>query len=319
MINCESFASPLGSSSINAFFLRDGVETIIIPRDTKILFDGYQMIANQINSLNANYIDSNLSVFNTPYYNYRYVISEQLKRFFGDKWTGYEEEDFKIFLSSAQNITIYGSGYIPKLKDYFGDVFQNFVTQLKQHKDLIAAYDMPPHWETFQPTIFYQTHVGKKGWGDGWKIDNQISNPLEPFEQVFYLQAIKVKYPSHKVYYSVYFDDEEGWSEEVMAPEIAGTTGKSKAIYGMRIRLDEVSAREFDILYRMHKFDGTWTPWAKNGENLYSHGQKLNAIQIKLEPVKPTEDAREFDYTQSFLTEGNEIYLQGQRPQIKLT
>lgn len=51
----------------------------------------------------------------------------------------------------------------------------------------------------------------------------------------------------------------------------------------MRIRLDEAGAKEFDILYRLHKFDDTWTPWAKNGEALYSYGVRLNAIQIKLE------------------------------------
>ena len=65
---------------------------------------------------------------------------------------------------------------------------------------------------------------------------------------------------------------------------MTGTTGKGKPIYGMRVWLDEAGAKEFDILYRMHKFDDTWAPWAKNGEAFYSYGVKLNAIQIKLEP-----------------------------------
>lgn len=69
-----------------------------------------------------------------------------------------------------------------------------------------------------------------------------------------------------------------------MNGEQAGTTGKTKAIYGIRIRLDEAGQKEFDILYRLHKFDGEWTDWAKNGDTLYSYGQKLNALQIKLEP-----------------------------------
>jgi len=64
---------------------------------------------------------------------------------------------------------------------------------------------------------------------------------------------------------------------------MAGTTGKSKAIMGIKIRLDEAGTKKFDILYRVHKFDDTWTSWAKNGEIIYSHGIKLNAIQIKLE------------------------------------
>ena len=65
---------------------------------------------------------------------------------------------------------------------------------------------------------------------------------------------------------------------------MAGTTGKSKSITGIKIRLDETGAKNFDILYRVHKFDGKWTSWAKNGEELLSAGVKLNSIQIKLQP-----------------------------------
>lgn len=144
------------------------------------------------------------------------------------------------------------------------------------------AYDMPPHWESFQPPLTYQTHVGVKGWSNDWKQENLISDDIN---QQHDLQAIKINLPGHKVYYSVYYGDKEGWSEEVTNGEQAGATGKSKSIYGARILLDEAGQKEFNILYRMHKFDDTWTPWAKNGEAIYSHGVKLNAIQIKLEAV----------------------------------
>ena len=130
-----------------------------------------------------------------------------------------------------------------------------------------------------RPLLSYRTHVAVKGWSDGWKSESQLSNPLD---QKLDVQAVKIDFPSHKVYYSVY--DSEGWSEEVIAPEMAGTTGKSKPITGIKIRLDESGAKDFDICYRVHKFDGTWTDWAKNGEAIYSHGQKLNSIQITLKP-----------------------------------
>ena len=132
----------------------------------------------------------------------------------------------------------------------------------------------------FIQLIRYQTHVHKKGW-DEWKSDNEISNSLD---QQLDIQAIKIASQSYKVYYSIYYNDKEGWSVEVSNGEMAGTTGKSKAIYGIRIWLDEAGSKKFDILYRAHKFDNTWTPWAKNGATLYSYGVKLNALQIKLEP-----------------------------------
>lgn len=131
-----------------------------------------------------------------------------------------------------------------------------------------------------RPLLNYQTHVASKGWRDGWRTENQFSNPLD---QKLYVQAIKIDFPNHNVYYAVYFNDAEGWSAEVSNKQQAGTTGKSKPITGIKIRLDEAGAKNFDILYRMHKFDGKWTPWAKNNAELLSGGVKLNSIQIKLQ------------------------------------
>ena len=131
--------------------------------------------------------------------------------------------------------------------------------------------------------LTYRTHVHSKGWS-AWIGEDQPSNQLS---QQLDIQAIQINSPNHRVYYSVYYGEEEDWSQEVANGEQAGTTGKSKPIYGMRVYLDEAGAKDINILYRMHKFDGTWTPWAKNGEAIYSHGVKLNAIQIKLEPINP--------------------------------
>ena len=208
-----------------------------------------------------------------------FIISEQLKRFFGDEFDDCQEDNFKIFLQYVKNSIGKGLVINPKVKVHYASAFSDFMAQLKQREDLITACDMPPHWEEFRSFLRFQTHVHKKGWG-AWNIENQISNLLE---QKLDIQAIKINFPNHKVYYSVYFNDAEGWSEEVLAPEQAGMTGKNKPIYGVRIRFDEAGAREFDIFYRVHTFNDEWTPWAKNGETLYSYGVKLNAIQIKLE------------------------------------
>ncbi|MBR0061757.1 MAG: hypothetical protein IJP68_09805, partial [Selenomonadaceae bacterium] len=132
------------------------------------------------------------------------------------------------------------------------------------------------------PPLIYQTHVAFKGWGE-WSEESAVSNPLDKKRNV---QAVRINFSLHDVYYSVYWNDKEGWSEETSKGHTAGTTGKSKPITGIKIRLDEAGAKEFTILYRLHKLDGEWTAWAKNGEELFSHGQKLNAIQIKLSSRK---------------------------------
>ena len=132
-----------------------------------------------------------------------------------------------------------------------------------------------------RPSLNYQTHVAYKGWSD-WNGENSLSNDTTKPQDI---QAIKIKFSQtfYDVYYSVYYNEEEGWSPEVSTGQMAGTTGRAKAITGVKIRLDETGAKKFDILYRVHKFTGEWTDWAKNGEELLSRGVKLNAIQIKLQ------------------------------------
>ena len=141
-------------------------------------------------------------------------------------------------------------------KQYYALIFEDFITQLKRREDLITAYEMLSRWETFQLLLRYQTHVHKEGWS-AWVGENQPSNPLS---QQLDIQAVKINSPNHRVYYSVYYGEEADWSQEVALGEQAGTTGKLKSIYGMRVRLDEAGSTEFNILYRMHKFDDTWTP-----------------------------------------------------------
>ncbi|MBQ6298374.1 MAG: DUF563 domain-containing protein [Selenomonadaceae bacterium] len=279
LINCENFASTIGSTSHNSIFLRDGVQTIFIPRIAK-QFNSYQSALNCVNSINAIYVDSTLSLFGSAYAGYCFIVSKQLKKFFGDKFNGYEERDFETFLRYISYSSGKGFTCSQVAKEYYNEVFEDFLEQLKCKRNMTAKYYMPANLADWRPLLTYQTHVSSKGWGS-WNNEDQISNPLE---QKLQIEAVKINFLIYKLYYSVYYNDNEGWSEEVTSPEMAGTTGKVKAIYGIRIRLDEAGAKKFDILYRVHKFDDTWTAWAKNGEVIYSHGVKLNAIQIKLEP-----------------------------------
>ncbi|MBR6713469.1 MAG: glycosyltransferase family 61 protein [Selenomonadaceae bacterium] len=146
LINCESFASTLGSCAHNSIFLRDGTETIFIPRSSD-RFTVYQQALNQIRPLKDFYVDSSMSVFNQAFGVYCYIVSRQLKEFFGDKWAGYDEGDFKIFLRYVKSSLDNGVVVNPKIKSSYDKILPDFLAQLKQHKDLIAVYDLPPDWE----------------------------------------------------------------------------------------------------------------------------------------------------------------------------
>ena len=136
-----------------------------------------------------------------------------------------------------------------------------------------------------RPLLTYVTRVSSKGWGT-WKSENTGSNAVDKLRE---LQSIKIKFtkPFHDVYYSVHYSDKKAWTEEVSTSQVVGAVVKGRFITGIKIRLDDSGADKFDILYRVHKFDGEWTPWAKNGAELFADGAKLNSVQIKLANKAP--------------------------------
>ena len=156
---------------------------------------------------------------------------------------------------------------------------KNFIKVLKLFRSMCTRIvTLEQEQIKHRPLLTYQTHISKFGWSK-WISENQVSNPIDQKRDI---QAVKINFPEHKVYYSVYYNETEGWSPEVSDGAQAGTTGKAKSIFGIKIRLDDSGSGVFDILYRVHTFDGVWSPWAQNGELLYAHEVKLNALQIKL-------------------------------------
>ena len=142
-VNCESFSSAIGSSAQNLLFLRDNTEVNLIHRGF-YRFNEYQEICNQVNPLNVTYIDSSLSIFSTstssgPFF---YLLSKQLKEFFGNKWTGYEEEDFKNFLQYVENANFRGLTIKPAVRDYYSSIFGEFIDQLKRNVENNFVYNI---------------------------------------------------------------------------------------------------------------------------------------------------------------------------------
>ena len=141
MINCKSFASTLGSCAHNCVFLRDNTEVAIIPRaGSRFQITEYQQKLEQVHPLKVNYIDSSLSVFETFNGPYCFIISEQLKKFFGDKFKGYEDDDFKNFLAYVKFSMGRGFKVNNQAMQYYAPAYQKFIAQLKKREDLTKAY-----------------------------------------------------------------------------------------------------------------------------------------------------------------------------------
>ena len=279
IMGADEIASTIGTLTHWAMFCKPEAKFIML---TRTHFDGspFQRI---INNIFGNYyiVDTSKSFMYSDHTHSVCMIGSTRcwKEFVADYFDEYiEEDDDRLYLESAVNR--YVNLWCQKYADVKSKNFEKIIESFKVMCNRISILEREIIRN--RPLLIYQTHVSKEGWGE-WKIEEQISNSLE---QKLDVQAIKVRFmrPFHDLYYSVCYDEKDDWSEEVSTSQMAGTVGKSKSITGIRIWLDETGSRKFNIFYRVHRFDNAWTPWAKNGEILRSNGDKINAIQIKLEP-----------------------------------
>ena len=139
LINCESFATPIGSTAHNSIFLRDNTEVILIPRGNYLT--DYQEALNQVHDLRINYIDSTLSIFSKGWdIAFYYFVSNNLKRYFGDEVDEehqFNNEDFKTFIIYLKNSLSKGLQLDQKAMEYYGGTARNFLNQLKKQEILL--------------------------------------------------------------------------------------------------------------------------------------------------------------------------------------
>ena len=140
LANCEKFASTVGSCSHNSVFLKDHTEVLLIPRSAGKLNNSFQIVLDQMHDKNIFYVDSALSVFafksNGPFC---YLISPQLKKFFGDKGS-WVKEDFETFLQHVN--WAMERGFEPReiSKKYYSEVMRDFIKRLERHGKLIKNF-----------------------------------------------------------------------------------------------------------------------------------------------------------------------------------
>ncbi len=276
IMGADEIASTLGTLTHWALFCKPSAKFIMFPR-TKQYDGNFQRIVNNIfknyyivdvakNFMYENHDGGECLIGSTKYW------KEFVADYFGEQ---IDEDDDSTYLSVA--LDKYTDFWCQKYVGAKSVHFDKVLNSLRDMCNRIIALEREQIKR--RPMLTCQTHVDKLGWG-AWISEEQISNPVDQKRDI---QAVKINFPKHNVYYSVYYNETEGWSQEVSNGSQAGTTGKGKSIFGIKIRLDDSGANEFDILYRVHTFDGVWSPWAKNGELLYAHEVKLNAIQIKLQ------------------------------------
>ena len=140
LANCESFVSTLGSCAHNMIFMKANSDVIFVPRSCYLT--EHQNALNNLQNMNITYIDSTLSLFqNANGGPFCYIISEQLKKFFGDEWIGeYSDEDFIIFLNYLKYATVKNLKMPEETPKYYAPILPEFKEQLESRTDLLEKF-----------------------------------------------------------------------------------------------------------------------------------------------------------------------------------
>lgn len=143
--------------------------------------------------------------------------------------------------------------------------------------------------------VYYRVHIQDNGWLD-WAC-NGASAGSETYGKR--LEGIEIKlikkgdqipentqnpfiYPGY-IYYSTHVQD-YGWLSNIGDGKTSGTSGQSKRVEAIKIKLTGEISNYYDVYYRVHAQDLGWMSWTCNDSKAGTEGLELRveAIQICL-------------------------------------
>lgn len=142
-----------------------------------------------------------------------------------------------------------------------------------EYTDSVDGITVPPY------ELTYRSHVGNIGWQDkvfagATSGTTGMGLPVEAF-------SISLGEAGNSVMVQGRVQDLgwQGWSNGY-----CGTTGKSKRLEAIRMRLSGQMANDYDIWYKVHVSGYGWLDWAKNGAPAGSVGESkaIEAVAVVL-------------------------------------
>ncbi len=129
--------------------------------------------------------------------------------------------------------------------------------------------------EALQITVLRKNSTAPSGSGDAYINQKVEEKPQEP-EAPRTPSIDGIEYRAHV--------EDEFWQPWVKNGALAGTTGKSRRMEALEIKLIGEDADKYNIEYRTHVAEDGWQPWVKNGALSGTTGRSLRveAIEIKL-------------------------------------
>ena len=118
-------------------------------------------------------------------------------------------------------------------------------------------------------------HVGRVGWVDGLFAHEMTNNATNN-----QIEALRI-HSLGKLNFEYCTEYAGNWGERVKAGEISGTIGKSTPITGFALYLDEKTAKQYEIFYRLADKNGKWSDWTHDGQKV-SIGSAVIDIAFKI-------------------------------------
>lgn len=206
--------------------------------------------------------------------NYRDRIQAQLDAKITNFTISADNSSYPPSISGIQNGIL---AYAINQMDWFcnGSKTQLYATGKAAQLEFKAAYNEN------KPTGGHPQHVG--GSGVVVKVPTRDSEGMIKSTRTQY-QATKketINKPAELISYRAHVQD-IGWQEYVSDGEMSGTSGQSKCLEAINIRLSSVI--NGGVSYRTHIQDIGWQDWTENNLMSGTSGQskRLEAIQIKL-------------------------------------
>ena len=140
---------------------------------------------------------------------------------------------------------------------------------------------------TGSPNVEVQAHVQDKGWMSVVKDGKTAGTTGESLR----LESLKVRVNNISGGVSISTHQSNvGWVSYTSASSgqwaVSGSTGKSRAIEAVKIKLTGEVSNEYDIYYRLHVSNKGWLGWTSNGKVSGSTGLNLKAEAIQVKLVK---------------------------------
>lgn len=209
-------------------------------------------------------------------------------------------EALKINLTGMENLNIEYSSHVQDI-GWMDWINNNEISgTVGQSKQMEALKIRLTGAEAEKYDVFYRVHSEDYGWLHWTKNGGNagtvgLLKHIEAVEIVLQEKGLKAPGPTEKPYIegqpkptinpSISYDahvQDYGWNPTAKDGTTAGTTGKSKSLEALKIRVDKVP--ELGVEYSTHVEDYGWMNWVSNGQLSGTTGKskQIEAIKVQL-------------------------------------